>query len=122
MSGNTWNRWEKEKAKIFFSVENRKKFAKEMGLDEQEVLDLTKKELHTLWVGFQVGKIKAAEEIKSSFFCVPIDIWNHKKAEFEGIISKCIKEMEEKKNDGSYEVRDSGNNESMLKDTGSSSC
>lgn len=119
---NTYENYKKDYAKIFYSVENRKKIAKNMGLDEQEVLDLPKRELHTLWVGFQTGQRKAAEDIKANFFCVPIDIWNHRKGEFEAIVSKCIKEMEEKKNDGSYEVRDSGNNESMLKDTGSSSC
>lgn len=79
--------------KEFYSIENRKKMAKEMLFNEQEVLDLTKKELHSLWAGYQRGKEIASQEIKANFFCVPIDIWNHKEEEFKAILQSCMDEM-----------------------------
>ena len=88
-----------EYAKIFYSIENRKKLAAEIGLDEQEVLDLPKREFHTLWVGFEAGKKKAAAEIKNEFFCVPIDIWNHKLIQFQQVIQAAIDEMKEAADD-----------------------
>lgn len=82
-------------SKVFYSIDHRKKLAKDMGLDEQEVLDLPKRELHTLWVGFEAGKKKAAAEIKEAFFCVPIDIWNHKLIQFQQVIQAAVDEMNE---------------------------
>ena len=40
----------------------------------------------------------AGEEIKTAFFCVPIEIWDHKRAEFEKILEDAVNEMKEAKN------------------------
>ena len=84
-----------EQVKMFFSVENRKKLAKEWRFDEQEILDMSKKELHTLWCGVTRGKQLAGEEIKNNFFCIPIDIYNHKLIEFHQVIQAAVDEMKE---------------------------
>ena len=88
-----------EYVKVFFSVENRKKLAKEWGFDEQEMLDMSKKELHTLWCGINRGKQLAGEEIKNNFFCIPIDIYNHKLIEFNQVIQAAVDEMKEANNE-----------------------
>ena len=83
--------------KEFYGIENRKKIAEDMGLNEQEVLDLTKKELHSLWVGYQKGKMKAANDIKSEFFCVPIDLFNARKDDFSAIMKEELDKVEQSK-------------------------
>lgn len=86
--------------KDFGSIEHRKAIAELYDFNEQEVLDLPKKEFKTLVIGLIKGEIQgkviASAEIKGSFFCVPIDIWNHREEEFKKIIADEIKEMKEK--------------------------
>lgn len=81
----------------FYGIENRKKIAEDMGLNEQEVLDLTKKELHSLWVGYQRGKMFASQEIKANFFCVPIDLFNARKDDFSAIMKEELDKIEQSK-------------------------
>lgn len=93
------------KREDFGSVKHRKELANLFGLDEQKVIDLPKSEFSTLVIGLNKGKTLgvyiSTEEIKSSFFCVDIDIWNHRKADFEKILKEVVEEMkkadEEKK-------------------------
>lgn len=109
------------KRKDFGSVEHRKDVAKYYQFQEQEVLDLPKREFKTLIIGIIKGNIEgkfiAANEIKEAFFCVPIEIWNHKKTEFEKILEGAVKEMkgyhrmEEAKN---AETDEAGNDDSTV--------
>ena len=45
------------------SVEHRKKVAEKYGLDEQEVIDLPKKEFHILCVGLEIGEKYGARKV-----------------------------------------------------------
>ncbi len=81
---------------VFFGVENRKKLAKKWKFNEQEIVDMPKKELHTLYVGVNRGKELAAEEIKGAFFCIPIEVYNHRKDDFNALMKECIDEMSPK--------------------------
>lgn len=90
------------KRKDFGSVEHRKDIAIYYGFNEQEVLDLPKREFKTLIIGIikgnMEGKFIAAEELKQNFFMVPIEMWNHRKADFKKILKEEIEEMEKAKN------------------------
>lgn len=83
--------------KDFGSVYHRKAIAEIYDFDEQEVLDLPKREFKTLIIGLIKGEIQgkviASAEIRGSFFCVPIDIWNHREEDFKKIIADEISEM-----------------------------
>lgn len=86
----------------FGSVSHRKDIAKYYGFNEQEVLDLPKREFKTLIIGIikgnKEGRFIAGEELKQAFFMVPIELWNHRKADFEKVLGEVVKEMDEYKN------------------------
>ena len=107
------------KRKDFGSIDHRKNLANFFVLNDQEVLDLPKREFKTLVIGLikgrVYGKLEAGEEIKSAFFCVPIEIWNHKNAEFEKILEEAVNEMKEASNDKVNEER----NDDSAVETGS---
>lgn len=93
----------------FGSIWHRKDVARYYKLDEQEVLDLPKREFKTLIIGIKrgnnEGRFMAGEEIKNAFFCVPIEIWDHKRAEFEKILEEAVNEMKEANNAETDEER-----------------
>lgn len=93
----------------FGSIWHRKDVARYYKFNEQEVLDLPKREFKTLIIGIKrgnnEGRFIAGEEIKTAFFCVPIEIWNHKKAEFEKILEDAVNEMKEANNAETDEER-----------------
>lgn len=95
--------------KDFGSIEHRKSLANFFVLDTQEVLDLPRREFKTLVIGLingrVYGKLEASDEIKSAFFCVPIDMWNHKAIQFQQICQQAIEEMKEASNDKANEER-----------------
>lgn len=103
----------------FGSIWHRKDVARYYKFNEQEVLDLPKREFKTLIIGIKrgntEGRFMAGEEIKTAFFCVPIEIWNHKKAEFEKILEDAVNEMKEAKN---AETDEEGNDDGAV-ETGS---
>ena len=103
----------------FGSIWHRKDVARYYKFNEQEVLDLPKREFKTLIIGIKrgndEGRFMAGEEIKSAFFCVPIEIWNHKNAEFEKILEEAVNEMKEASNDKVNEER----NDDSAVETGS---
>ena len=59
----------------------------------QEVLDMPKREYHTFCIGLKMGELKAATDIKSEFFCVPIDIYLARKKEFTSLVLEVRAEM-----------------------------
>ena len=94
--------------KDFGSIDHRRELAGFYGLDEQEVLDLPKREFKTLVIGIIKGKLQgkfeATEDIKSKFFCVPIQLWEHREEDFKKILKEEINEIAEankKRNDDS---------------------
>lgn len=93
----------------FGSIWHRKDVARYYKFDEQEVLDLPKREFKTLIIGIKrgnnEGRFIAGEEIKTAFFCVPIEIWNHKRADFEKILEAAVNEMKEANNAETDEER-----------------
>ena len=98
----------------FGSIWHRKDVARYYKFNEQEVLDLPKREFKTLIIGLikgnDEGRFMAGEEIKNAFFCVPIEIWNHKKEQFEAILKETVDEMKEAKNAEINEKRDDAGN------------
>ena len=94
------------KRKDFGSVEHRKDIAKYYKFQEQEVLDLPKREFKTLIIGIIKGNIEgkfiAGEELKQSVFMIPIEMWNHREADFKKILKEEIEEMEQAKSAGDY--------------------
>ena len=94
----------------FGSIWHRKDVARYYKFDEQEVLDLPKREFKTLIIGIKrgnnEGRFMAMELIKQEYFCVPIAMWNHRKEDFEKIIEECVNEMKEAKNAEVNEERD----------------
>lgn len=105
----------------FGSIWHRKDVARYYKFDEQEVLDLPKREFKTLIIGIKrgnnEGRFIAGEEIKTAFFCVPIEIWNHKKVEFEKILEEAVNEMKEAKNAKTDEERNGNVSEEAGDDT-----
>ncbi len=103
----------------FGSIWHRKDVARYYKFNEQEVLDLPKREFKTLIIGIKrgnnEGRFMAGEEIKTAFFCVPIEIWDHKRAEFEKILEETVNEMKEASNDKANEER----NDDSAVETGS---
>lgn len=99
----------------FGSIWHRKDVARYYKFDEQEVLDLPKREFKTLIIGIKrgnnEGRFIAGEEIKNAFFCVPIEIWNHKRADFEKILEAAVNEMKEAKNAETDEERNGDRSE-----------
>lgn len=97
------------KRKDFGSVEHRKDVAKYYQFQEQEVLDLPKREFKTLIIGIIKGNIEgkfiAGEELKKNFFMVPIEMWKHREADFKKILKEEIDELkaDEERNDNSAE-------------------
>ena len=93
----------------FGSIWHRKDVARYYKFNEQEVLDLPKREFKTLIIGIKrgnnEGRFMAGEEIKTAFFCVPIEIWDHKRVEFEKILEDAVNEMKEAKNAETDEER-----------------
>lgn len=93
--------------KDFGSIEHRKKVAEFYGLDTQEVVDLPKREFKTLVIGIikgtLQGKFEASEDIKSKFFCVPMEFWKHREEDFKKILEEEINELkaDEERNDDS---------------------
>ena len=81
----------------FGSVEHRKKVAADFCLNEQEVIDMPKREFKTFIMGIEFGKTKAANDVKENFFCVPIDIWNHYEDAFKAILKVAMEEMKQEK-------------------------
>lgn len=83
--------------KDFGSIDHRRELAGFYGLVEQEVLDLPKREFKTLVIGIikgrLQGKFEASEDIKSKFFCVPIDFWKHREEDFKKILREEIDEL-----------------------------
>ncbi len=95
------------KRKDFGSVEHRKDVAKYYNFQEQEVLDLPKREFKTLIIGIIKGNIEgkfiAGEELKQNFFMVPIEMWKHREEDFKKILKEEIDELkaDEERNDDS---------------------
>lgn len=93
----------------FGTISHRKSIAEFYDFDEQEVLDLPRREFKTLVIGLRKGEIQgkviAAAEIRNNFFCVPIDMWNHKAIQFQQICQQAIEEMKEANNDKANEER-----------------
>lgn len=85
------------KRQDFGSIEHRKELAEYFSLDQQEVLDLPKREFKTLIIGMikgkQFGQYITTETIKSQYFCVDIDIWNHRKTDFERTLKEVVDEL-----------------------------
>ena len=89
------------KRKDFGSVEHRKDVAKYYHFQEQEVLDLPKREFKTLIIGIIKGNIEgkfiAGEELKQNFFMVPINMWKHREEDFKKILEEEINELKANK-------------------------
>lgn len=87
----------------FGSINHRKSIAEFYDFNEQEVLDLPKREFKTLVIGLRKGEIQgkviAGAEIRNNFFCVPIDIWNHREEDFKKILKEVVDEMKESEED-----------------------
>lgn len=101
--------------KDFGSVEHRKEVAAFYGLNEQEVVDLPKREFKTLVIGIikgrLQGKFEASEDIKNKFFCVPIDFWKHREEDFKKILKEEIDELKanaERNDDSAVETESDG--------------
>ena len=108
--------------KDFGSIEHRKEVAAFYGLNEQEVVDLPKREFKTLVIGIIKGRIQgkfeASEDIKSNFFCVPIKFWKHREEDFKKILKEEIDELkaDEERNDDSTEGDTTGEPEEETQD------
>lgn len=85
----------------FGSVMHRRSIAARFELDVQEVIDMPKREFKTLVIGLTKGrisgKLEASEDIKNNFFCVPIDFWKHREADFKKILKEEIDELKANK-------------------------
>lgn len=106
------------KRKDFGSVEHRKDVAKYYNFQEQEVLDLPKREFKTLIIGIIKGNIEgkfiAGEELKQNFFMVPIEMWKHREEDFKKILKEEIDELkadEERNDDSTVETGSEGEGE-----------
>lgn len=101
-----------------YSIPWRKKLAETYEFKEQYILDMTKEEINALELGVAGGLAKATKDIKSEFFCVPIDIWNHHKSAFEAVLKVCMEEMKEANNVKTDEEGNDNNAENPEYDEG----
>lgn len=106
------------KREDFGNIDHRKAVAAFFDLDEQEVLDLPKREFKTLIIGLingrLHGKYEAGVEIKTKFFCVPKLLWDRRKDDFEAILKEEIDELkadEERNDDSAVETGSEGEGE-----------
>jgi len=81
-----------------YSIPWRKKLAKKYEFKEQYILDMTKEEINALELGIAGGLAKATKDIKSGFFCVPIDIWKKYEEPFKAVLKVAMEEMKEANN------------------------
>ena len=103
------------KREDFGNIDHRKEVAAFFDLDEQEVLDLPRREFKTLIIGLIKGRVhgkyEAGIEIKTEFFCVPKLLWGRRKDDFEAILKEEIDELkadEERNDDSNVETGSDG--------------